>query len=176
MTHWMPLYIADYLADTTHLSATEHGAYLLLIMHYWTNGGLPDDDKRLARIARLSAKEWAEAKPILQEFFVDGWRHSRIEQEMLTAHEKYEKRAAAGKKGGIAKAQRQSSNATAMPAKRQKQRASNATAMLPDCYKQTASNALPTTTTTTTTDKNPTSLTGEGYGVTGGKNHQGRGL
>lgn len=37
---WMAFYVADYLADTLHLSATEHGAYLLLISHYWVHGGL----------------------------------------------------------------------------------------------------------------------------------------
>lgn len=79
---WMPLYIADYLADTSRLSTLEHGAYLLLIMDYWRNGSLPDDDRKLARIARLSAPEWAAIRDDLAELFQPGWRHKRIDAEM----------------------------------------------------------------------------------------------
>lgn len=84
---WMPLYVADYLADTGHLSAAEHGGYLLLIMHYWQNGGLPNEDRRLARIARMSPDEWADARETLFDLFEDGWRHHRIDAELKAAQD-----------------------------------------------------------------------------------------
>lgn len=71
---WMPLYIADYLADTAHLSAGEHGAYLLLIMHYWRVGKLPTDERQLSRIARMNAREWTSARETIAAFFDDEWR------------------------------------------------------------------------------------------------------
>lgn len=107
---WMPLYVADYLADTTHLSAAEHGAYLLLIMHYWQSGGLPKEDRKLARIARMSDREWKDARETVAEFFDGEWRHQRIDKELTESAEKYERRAMAGKKGGIAKAERVASD------------------------------------------------------------------
>ena len=57
---YMKLWTADYLGDTQHLSAEQHGAYLLLLMAMWSaeDGCLPNDDTRLARIARLPVKKW----------------------------------------------------------------------------------------------------------------------
>lgn len=107
----MPLYVADYLADTGHLSTIEHGAYMLLIMHYWSKGGLPDDDKRLASIARASPEQWSVIRGAICEFFAPGWKHERIEEELEKSAKAYERRASAGRAGGMAKA----SNATAKP-------------------------------------------------------------
>lgn len=92
---WMPLWIADYRADTGHLSAAEHGAYLLLIMHYWQTGGLPDDDRQLARIACMAPVEWKRARPVLVEFFDAGWKHGRIEKELQHAEHVSSKRSEA---------------------------------------------------------------------------------
>lgn len=97
---WMPLYIGDYLADTGHLSTTQHGAYLLLMMHYWRKQGLPDDDKQLAAIAKLPLRIWLDMKETIQAFFVNGWEHKRIEGELQRRAVLSQKRAAAGSKGG----------------------------------------------------------------------------
>lgn len=101
---YMPLYVADYLADAAHLTTEEHGAYLLLIMNYWQRGKpLPADPERLARIARLSNERWTDVERTLNEFFeVDGdvWRHKRIDAELDKVRDKSEK----AKQAGIASA------------------------------------------------------------------------
>ena len=96
---WMPLYVSDYRGDTAHLSTLQHGAYILLIMQYWQHGNLPDDDDQLARIVGLSINEWRRNRSVLRSFFRDGWRHDRIEREIVKSVEKYEKRSNAGKLG-----------------------------------------------------------------------------
>lgn len=90
---WMPLYWGDYLRDTGHLDATQHGFYLLLIGHYWTTGKpLPDDDAKLWRIARAdSLDHWKAHRESIAEFFSVGdgeWRHARIAEELELAVEK----------------------------------------------------------------------------------------
>jgi uncharacterized protein YdaU (DUF1376 family) len=102
----MPLYIGDYLKKTSHLCAAEHGAYLLLIMHYWQRGSLPTEDRHLAQVAHMSAAEWKKYKPTIAAFFDEGWRHRRIDEELGSASEAYERRAKAGQKGGNARAGR----------------------------------------------------------------------
>lgn len=92
---WMPLHIADYLADTGHLTATEHGAYMLLIMHYWQNGHLPENEKLIARVARMTADQWEESRDVLAMLFGPGWTHKRIDAELSKADEIIEKRRAA---------------------------------------------------------------------------------
>lgn len=98
----MSVHIGDYKRDTGHLRAAGHGAYFLLTMHYWSTGGLPDDDKQLANIACMTDREWKQIRPVIRSFFRESWRHKRIDKELAEAQEKYEKRSKAGK-GGNAK-------------------------------------------------------------------------
>lgn len=92
---WMPLYIAEYLADTGHLTVAEHGAYMMLIMHYWQKDGLPADERQIARITRMTPEQWAESRDTLAAFFQEGWRHKRLDAEIAHAEEIIGKRKAA---------------------------------------------------------------------------------
>ncbi len=86
---WMPFYVSDYLADTMHLSAAEHGAYLMLILHYWKSGPIPFDHSRLSIISKLG-DAWSNASSTLVAFFEqrDGMLyHNRIDKEKLEASE-----------------------------------------------------------------------------------------
>lgn len=106
---YMPLYVARYLADTSHLTAVAHGAYMLLIMNYWQRGKpLPDDDRKLSVIARCTSDEWAEIRDDLAEFFTieNGvWTHDKVAHEIKKAAEKIEQARSAGKKSGSARKQ-----------------------------------------------------------------------
>jgi uncharacterized protein YdaU (DUF1376 family) len=79
---WYPLNVPDYRNDTEHLTNREHGTYFLLMNEYWVKGSLPDDDKRLSIIAKLTEAEWREIKPTISELFLSGFRHKRIEKEL----------------------------------------------------------------------------------------------
>ena len=98
---YIQLYPADYLADTAHLNAAQHGAYLLLIMNYWQTGApLKDSNVRLANVARMSQQEWLETREMLEEFFdiKDGeWIHHRIERDLSGVYSKSKNASIAGK-------------------------------------------------------------------------------
>lgn len=108
---WMPLYIGDYLRDTTRLTTEKHGAYFLLIMDYWVNGAPPDDDEVLASITKMQVSAWKKARPALLPLFtiIDGqWRHKRVDEELLKASENADKYSKRGKKAAAKRWEKQS--------------------------------------------------------------------
>lgn len=122
---FMPLYIGDYLAGTSRLTTELHGAYLLLIMDYWMNGPLPDDDALLASITKMTPDAWSIARAKLKHYFIidDGcWKQKRIEEELAAATEKKRKAREKAKKAAAERWSNASSNAP-----------SNASAMLKEC-------------------------------------------
>lgn len=107
---YMPLWTDAYIADTQHLTAAEHGAYLLLLMAAWRSPecDLPSDPRRLTLIARMTPDEWAECAPVVLRFFdEDG---GRLTQKRLLRERRFSaQKRAAGRKGGQRKASREGS-------------------------------------------------------------------
>jgi uncharacterized protein YdaU (DUF1376 family) len=142
---WMPLYIADYLADTSRLTTEQHGAYLLLLIDYWRNGPLPDDDVVLAQITRMSVDAWSNTRSTLQAFFKlqsGKWTHGRVEAELAIARQKGETNTTRAKAAAEAR-WGSKSNAPSIPR-------SNTQAMredvLEECQSQSPSQVLKTNT------------------------------
>lgn len=115
---WMPLYIGDYLADTSRLTTEQHGAYLLLLMDYWKSGKLPDNDQVLAQICKLNPDAWSNAKAMLITYFSieEGfWVHKRVEKEICDARINQSKKHDRAVKAAEARWKNANSNANAMP-------------------------------------------------------------
>lgn len=100
---WMPLFIGDYLADTAHLDNAQSGTYLHLLMHYWRNGPLPNDEALLAAIGKTQPKAWRAMRGIIMAFFSlgdDGCLHQkRQDTERHRWSDISDKRREAGKRG-----------------------------------------------------------------------------
>ena len=109
---YIRLYVADYLADTTHLSRSEHGAYLLLLMAMWRAGGkLPANDAKLAKIAKCSAKEWEGMRETILAFFTrrgGTLTQKRITRELAIYTDKIVRASKGGKASAAEKAKENS--------------------------------------------------------------------
>jgi uncharacterized protein YdaU (DUF1376 family) len=102
---YIQLYIADYLADTMHLQAEEHGAYLLLIFNYWQTGK-PIPKNRLQYIARVGNDRWTDVERSLNEYFNDTgthWQHDRIDDDLAKIEAKQSQQVLAGKASAAAR-------------------------------------------------------------------------
>jgi uncharacterized protein YdaU (DUF1376 family) len=106
-TPFMPLWVADFLADTLDLDSKEIGAYMLILMTMWQRGGtLPRDPKKLQRVARVG-RDWPKVWAAIEHYF-DGdetsiW-NARLRDEIDRVRAKSEAAAQAGARGGKAKA------------------------------------------------------------------------
>lgn len=115
----MQLYVSDFVGDTLMLSAEHVGAYMLLLIALWNaKGTLPNDEKKLARVARVSLKKWRAIAPDLMPFFeVDEATitHGRLQKELQKSERQSQSRSAAGAMGAAAKAlkNKQAGQATA---------------------------------------------------------------
>lgn len=61
----MPLYVDDFLGGTLSFSATEVGAYFLLLAHQWAEGAIDDDERSISLVAR---SEYQTLGKVLRKF------------------------------------------------------------------------------------------------------------
>ena len=102
--HYYQFNIADYRKDTVHLSRLEHGIYRDLIdWYYLDETPIPLETQSVMRRLRLVSDEEAKAlENVLCDFFTkaDGYRHHRIDLDIVEYHAMAEKNKANGKLGG----------------------------------------------------------------------------
>jgi len=106
-TPFMPLWVADFVGDTLDLDAKEVGAYMLILMTMWGRGGtLPNDAKKLQRVARCG-RDWAKVWAAIEHYFTvegDTISQARLTRELQKVAAKREVNAQSGARGGRAKA------------------------------------------------------------------------
>ena len=99
---WMPLYIGDFLRDTTGLDAEMIGEYLLLYIAIWSKAGpLPNDNQKLARICRMTTERFIETREELSSLFDaldDVWTHHDLLAERAKWVEARRKKSEANRK------------------------------------------------------------------------------
>jgi uncharacterized protein YdaU (DUF1376 family) len=121
----LPLFTDAYLADTRHLTAQQHGAYLLLLMMAWRSPdcAIPDDDVTLARWASMDLRAWKNNRDVILAFWrpfiaEDGkqkWRQLRLLDERKHAERVHSKNVEAGRTSALKRKERGSTGVATEP-------------------------------------------------------------
>jgi|SRR5215469_5440850 len=104
MNPWYAHYPGDYGRDTAHLSLIQHGAYRLLLDHYYSTANpLPSDVMALHRVCRAFDQTEKDAvNSVLAEFFelrADGYHNPRADVELAKQAEIRERLSTSGRRG-----------------------------------------------------------------------------
>jgi uncharacterized protein YdaU (DUF1376 family) len=100
--NWLPLYWQKFIIGTLELSAEETGAYILLLIHQWDKGFIPENDKEIKKISRVSTKKLSK---VLEKFEkINGkYYNNTIEIIRIEQQEKNDKNSNRGTKGAKAR-------------------------------------------------------------------------
>lgn len=98
------LYIGDYQRDTGHLSVAEHGAFLLMLQHYYATEKPLPTGKALHRLLRATEKHERDAIDTVSAMFWTETEHglvnARADDEIRKASHQREVNREIGKRGG----------------------------------------------------------------------------
>lgn len=96
-------YAADFDMDTNTWDNEEVGVYIRLLISQWVNGPLPDDQKKLAKIARISPKKFQKIFPVMAPKFSKNTQgklqNNRLEETRVIQHNRRKLKSEGGKKG-----------------------------------------------------------------------------
>lgn len=118
----LPLFTDAYLGDTRHLTAAQHGAYLLLLMTAWRTAdcALPNNDDDLAKWAAMDRRTWDRNKSKVMAFWKLGddgyWKQPRLSDERKYVADVSSRNASSGRASALKRKERHS---TSVPTKRQ---------------------------------------------------------
>jgi uncharacterized protein YdaU (DUF1376 family) len=102
--NFVKLYIGDYQRDTGHLSIAEHGAYLLMLQHYYATERPLPTGKALHRLLRAENRAEREAiDEVVRQFWSErdgGLVNGRADEEIRKAEHQRTVNRELGKRGG----------------------------------------------------------------------------
>lgn len=92
--HTAQLHLGDLMGGTSHMRGVEFGAYMLLVVACYQSSDhrIPDDDSRLAMMARVSLKTWARIRPTVMHKFIhklEGGESYFVHDRVLKEVDKY---------------------------------------------------------------------------------------
>lgn len=110
----MPLYVGRYVRKTRRLKDRHHGAYLLILMTLWEEGGsLPHDLEELRNVACSDPRSWPKTWEKIAPYFTitEGRVTHHFVTELLADFDELRRsRVAGGKRAGAIHAEKQKKN------------------------------------------------------------------
>lgn len=112
----LPIFTDALLGDTLHLTTSQFGAYMLMLIIAWRTRdcSLPNDDTYLAKITRFKPYVWDKNKSAIMAFWKLGadnkWRQGRLTDEHEMALSKRAKNISAGKVSALKRHERASTD------------------------------------------------------------------
>jgi uncharacterized protein YdaU (DUF1376 family) len=82
---WFPLYVADWMLDTEHMTLEEQGAYFRLLCHQWIHGSIPLSEQGLKRILRVDVRSVRRLWETLRAYFAPTSAGDRGDLEPISA-------------------------------------------------------------------------------------------
>jgi len=82
-------YASDFYMDTNSWTIEEIGIYQRLLLTEWVNGGLPDNEERLARIAGCKLKIFKKFWPNISQKFIQNGESKLVNKKLEEVIFKY---------------------------------------------------------------------------------------